>query len=159
MNTIKEAFEAVIDAIIANNALTRAEAGDVVETFGPTMSGAAARNWLDAIAVLYQSLGIINNGTYSALRNEIVNEGATVAKSLFGALLTPVTELAETADVATAILEQERTTALGTIDANIALVQAQKTGGANEQLDDAYDQAIFWLEQLKIQLEFELGGL
>lgn len=153
MSDIRAAFAAVIDAWIADPALTRADAGAVVEGFGPTMTGGNARQWLDAVAVLYESLGVINNATYSSMRNSAIADGDVKAKALFDALFVPVGELLETEPVADAILIQSNIDGLATIDSNILLLQGFKTGGVNQQLDDALQDGVRYLRKLERSLQ------
>jgi hypothetical protein len=148
MTTNADAFEAMADAVILDNALTRSEAGDVIEAFGPTMPGAAARNWIDAIAVLYESLGIINNATWASLRGEIINEGVVKTMALFNAMASGINALPESQPVNAAIALQSNEDIKATIPANIAIIEGNKTGGTNQQLDDAYDIAIAALNAL-----------
>ena len=148
MNTNADAYAAMAAAIIADNATTRAQAGDVIEGFGPTMPGAAARSWIDAIATHYESLGIINNATYASLRGEIVNEGQIKAEALFNAMASSINGLAETLPINAAIAIQSNADIKATIPANIAILEGHKTAGANQQLDDALDIAIVALEAL-----------
>jgi hypothetical protein len=148
MNTNADAYAAMAAAIIADNATTRAQAGDVIEGFGPTMPGAAAREWIDAIATHYESLGIINNPTYSSLRGEIINEGQIKADALFGAMASAINAMPETAPINAAIQLQSDADTKSTIPGNIAIIEGHKTAGANQQLDDALDQAIIALQQL-----------
>lgn len=148
--TINDAFLAMAAAMVADPALTRGDAGDIIEGFGPTMTGAEARQWIDAVAVAYESLGIINNGTYAALRNEIVNEGTTVALNLFDALLNRINALPESSPVNVAILTESNAQAKAAIPANIAALEGFK--GVNDQRDAALDVAINALNELNFQL-------
>jgi hypothetical protein len=136
------------EAVIADNALTRGEAGDVIEVFGPTMPGAAARNWIDAIATQYESLGIINNPTWASLRSEIINEGVAKSMALFGAMASGINSLPESIPINEAIQIQSNEDIKSTIPANIAILEGHKTAGANQQLDDALDVAINALNEL-----------
>lgn len=143
----------MVDAIIADNSTSRADAGAVIESFGPTMSGSDARNWIDEVATEYNSLGIITNPTYSSLRNNhIVADGDVAAKDLFDALAARVQLLSLTTTIQAAIDLESRAQALATIPANRLLVEAQQTGGVNQQLDDAYQQGINYLDTLEAQL-------
>lgn len=157
MNTIKDAFNAVVDAIILDNALSRADAGDIVNTFGPTLSNAQSRGWLDVIAQEYNSLGINNNNTYANLRNGIVNDGDIASKNLFDALAVRIGSLPESEVVTIAIVFEAATQAQAAIAANIVIVGGFKTAGANQQLDDSLDQAISFLNNLDLNLRNQLG--
>lgn len=148
MTTNADAYEGMVDAIIADNSLTRADAGDVIEGFGPTMPGTAARQWIDAIATHYESLGIINNPTYSSLRSEIVNEGKDKSMALFNAMASAINLMAETFPINEAIQLQSNADTKATIPGNIAILEGHKTAGVNQQLDDALQAGIDALTQL-----------
>jgi hypothetical protein len=155
MNTLSTAYKAFVTAAIADPTLSRGDAGAIIEAFGPIMSGSQSRQWLDAVATLYESLGIINNPTYSSLRNEVVNEGQTVSEALFNSMSAGVAALAETVPVNAAITQQGWVDQLATIDSNVLVMENYKTG--SEQLNTALDVGISALMDLKFQLEAQLG--
>ena len=146
MNTISNAYAAMVDAIILDPTISRNDAGVVIEGFGPTMAGTEARNWIDAVATFYNSLGILNNPTWASLRSGIVADGAAPSKLLFDALISGINSLPETFEVNNVIQIEARAVAKASIPANIALLTGFKTG--DEQLDTALDQGIQYLTAL-----------
>ena len=156
MATLQDAWDAMVDAIIADNSLSRGDAGAVIEGFGPEMRGADARNWIDAVAVEYNRLGIINNTTYSNLRNShIVADGAAAAKALFMALNSAILALAETAVVNNAIIRQDLSEQLAEITTSQATINGFKTG-ATPQVLRALDDADAFLVRRRAEIESQL---
>ena len=155
MSTLQDAYNAVVDAVIIDPALSRNDAGAIIEAFGPTMTGAESKGWLDEMAAEYDSLGIINNPTWAGLRNGIVNDGDVASKDLADALEARIAELPLTPAVGGAIDLETNEQALLTIPGNIVIIEGNKTGGANQQLDDAYDAGIKYLNDLNAQLSFQ----
>ena len=89
--TVKDAWDAGIDALIADNALDKngfVDALKAVLTDGVT--GKEIRDYVDEVITVYNELGIINNDTYASYRNEVVNTGADASKRLYFALSVEV---------------------------------------------------------------------
>ncbi len=156
MSTINQAFNALAVAAIADPTLTRGDAGAVIEAFGPDMRGSDARNWLDAVATLYESLGIINNPTWGNFRNEIVNEGLAVATALFDNLLGGINALPETQTILVFIDRLDKQQQLAEVTTSLNTFAGFKVG-ATQQVSDALDVGINALEDLKFQLESQLN--
>lgn len=129
MTTINDAYEAGIDAVLADNTLNRGGFADAIRTVVHTAySDAEAKAWIDQLAAEYQRVGQINNGTYGQLRGLIIDDGKALALARFDALIQSVNGLTESATINTAIelidLRAERDEA----DANIDILQALKSG-------------------------------
>jgi len=103
MTDIQQAYRAGIDAVVLDNALNRGGFADAIRTvLTAQFSNADATGWIDAIAALYESVGIINNPTYNNLRGSIINaESADEAEGLFSALSASISQLPETAPAVT----------------------------------------------------------
>lgn len=88
MTTISEAWQAGIDAVVADNTLNRGGFADAIRTVVTVrFSNAEAGDWIDAIAVEFNRLGIINNPTYGNLRGNIIGD-AVAHRLLFDSLAT-----------------------------------------------------------------------
>ncbi|MCP4377718.1 MAG: hypothetical protein GY794_16270 [bacterium] len=95
MTNIIDAWQAGVDAVVADNGLTKNEFTLAVRTvltsnFSPTVAG----DWVDAVATEFNRLGLINNPTWNNLRGNIINS-AVDHMELFEALVT-IGQLPET---------------------------------------------------------------
>ena len=97
MTTVADAYNAAVDAVIADPNLNRAGFVDAMQgVITRGLSNAEGNAFVDAMATLYQSLNQINNNTYAQLRGDIVDDGADVAKEKFIAFATAINTLPET---------------------------------------------------------------
>lgn len=98
MTDINQAFRAGIDAVIADNTLNGGGFNDALRTvLTDRFSNAEATAWRDAIAGVYNQVGLINNATYNNLRGSIINAAdADEAEALFDALGGAIAVLPET---------------------------------------------------------------
>ncbi len=95
MTTIVDAWQAGVDAVIADNGLTRQDFGIAIRTvLTSNFSPAAATDWVDAVATEFNRLGLINNPTWVNLRGNIIAD-AVLHVALFEALVT-IGQLPET---------------------------------------------------------------
>lgn len=157
MSTVP-AFEAFIDGAIADPGLTKSDAGDLITPFGVGISGLEARDWLDAIAVQYESIGTINNPTYSALRNEIVNEGKATSMALFTALEVATNLLPETRPIHNGVMKVHWRSERDQINDNIVTLRGFKAG-QNRQVKEALELGVDKLVEYKEQVLSLLKGL
>lgn len=156
MTDIRDAYEAVCDAVVADPGISRNDAGVIIEGFGPTMAGVAARDWLNAVALEYFGLGIVADpGSFARWKDEIVIVGTAVALNLFDALLSRINSLPETFPVNDAIIHESLIQELATIPANIVLMEGFKTGDV--QLDTALDVGINALVGRAAEIDQLLG--
>ncbi len=134
MTDINEAFRAGIDAIVADNALTGNAFNDALRTvLTDNFSNTEAGDWRDAIAAVYESVGLINNATYNNLRGSIINAAsADEAEALFVALGASISQLPETAPAVAAArlvdLRDERDSVQGSLDRLDVLIAAEPPG-------------------------------
>jgi hypothetical protein len=157
MSTIP-AFEAFIDAVIADPSLTKGDAGDIIASFGAGISGPESRDYLDAVAAGYETIGVLNNPTYAALKNEIVNEGKPTSMAMYAALESTVNALPETVPINDGIrityLRDER----DQVDANIVTMVGFRVGQPR-QIKEALNLGIDSLRGYKEQVVAELKVL
>ena len=97
MATLEEAFDAGVDAVIADNSINRGGFVDAMQTIiTDRFSNAEGNAFVDALAVLYGDLGQLNPpGTYNKLRGDIISDGEALAKSKFRALAVVINALPE----------------------------------------------------------------
>lgn len=158
MNTNADAWAAGIDAVIADNTLNRGGFADAIRTVATLSNNGETTDWIDAIAVAFEGIGIINNPTYSALRNEIVNEGAVVARGQFDALSTLVNGLPETAPINLGLRKVDLRAERDEVDVSITTMVAFKVG-QTRQVKDALQLGIDRLREYKQSVKDELKGI
>lgn len=96
MTTLSDAFAAGVDAVIADNTLNRGGFVDAMQTvLVSNFSNAEGNAFVDALAVLYNSLNQTNNPTYNNLRGDIIDDGDVVAKAKYEALAVAINALPE----------------------------------------------------------------
>ncbi len=158
MTTNADAYQAGVDAVIADNTLNQNGFEDAVRTVATGISNAEADAWVTAIYTEYERIGIINNPTYGNLRNEIINEGAATARALFEALSVSINAFPESASVNADIRKIELRTERDEVDANITILQGLKTGQPR-QVKDALNIGINELRGFKQRVIDELRNL
>ena len=131
MSTLQDAWQAGIDAVIADNTLNRGGFADAIRTVITTrFSNSDATDWIDAVATELNRLGIINNPTYNNLRGNIL-ANPTAHIELFDALAT-LSQLPETRPAVDALelleLREERDNIDATLDRCDVLIAAEPSG-------------------------------
>lgn len=164
-NTV-EVFRAGIDAVFANNALTGMEFNDAMRTvITNNFSNQEAADWRDAIATEYNRLGLINNPTYSSLRNQGILNAPTEqdAEELFSALSGVINAIPETSPVASAArlqdLRAERDTIDGALDRFDVLIAAEPNGVQGRLIREDMRLAKGELRQLKERVRTEIQNI
>ena len=95
MTDIALAYQAGIDAVVADNTLNRGGFVDAMQTvITDNLSNAEGNAYVDAVAAEFNRLGIINNPTYNNLRGNIIADPA-VHTSLYAALAVSLNALPE----------------------------------------------------------------
>lgn len=158
MNTLITVFAEFITAAQPGT-LTRGEAIDIFQARADRLTNAEGGEFLDAVAVRYAALGIINNGTYNGLRNEISNSGEAVSNDLFNALRNDIFEQPETPVVVHEIALDELKEDLAGINGNLQTVRDLKQAATDRNLKDAYDAAIHYLQGLKEDRKNQVGNI
>lgn len=131
MTDTTQAYRAGIDAVIADGTLNKGGFADAIRTvLTARFSNADAIAWIDAIAVEYNRLGLINNPTYNNLRNSI--NDADISEALFDSLAS-VAQLPEGQPASASALLIDLRETRDNIDAAIDRLQAiidAEPGGA-----------------------------
>ena len=164
MTSIAEAFEAGIDAIIADNTLNRGGFVDAMQTvITQGLSNAEGNAYVDAVAVEYERLGIINNATYPSLRGEIINEGAITAKALFEALAVTLNALPEADPVISAArlmdLREDRDNADAAVTRCDDLIAAEPAGPVGRLVKEVLRDGKRQIQQYKQQVRDEIRNI
>jgi hypothetical protein len=154
MTTIREGYEAGVDAVIADNTISRGEFVDAVQTvITAGLSNAEGNAWVDAVAVEYNRLGQHNNPTYNSHRGFIISAGKTVAMALFAGLDRNISGLPESLPVVNAaqltLLREERDSIDAAIDRMDVLIAAEPGGTVGRLVKDELREGKQRLRQRK----------
>lgn len=156
MTSTVDAFQAGIDG--SHSAFTKGEFADAIRTVvNSGYSDAEAKDWIDVIAVEYNRLGVINNGTYASLRSKI-NSDKAVATELFTALQANLIQLPETRLVTEALKLSDLRVERDDVNDSIDTVQAFKTG-ATRQVKDALQLGIDQLRGYKESVRDQIRAI
>jgi uncharacterized membrane protein len=165
MTTIAEAFEAGIDAVIADPTINKgafADAMRAVITSG--LSNSETTTYIDAVALEYGLLGIVNDpGTYTKMRNEIANEGEVTAKRLYNSLAVNLNALPEAVPVIEAAelldLREDRDEVDNAIDRCDALIAAEPAGAVGRLVKEVLRDGKNSLRQHKQALRDQIQNI
>ena len=140
MITFSAAWQAGIDAVVADNTLNKGGFADAIRTvITSNFNNAEATALVDAVATEFNRVGVINNPVYANLRGNIIDD-AVAHRALFDSLSTigqlPEAKPAEEA-IELIMLRDER----DEINTSITTMQGFKTG-ATRQVKDALQQGI-----------------
>lgn len=133
MTTIRDAYEAGVDAVVADNTLNRGGFADAIRTvLTSDFTNAQAVAWIDALATEYNRLGQINNPTYNNWRGQIISLGKPTSLELWDALEGTLSGLDESvpaiASAQLLTLRDERDNIDGAIDRFDVLIAAEPGG-------------------------------
>ena len=132
MTDIALAYQAGVDAVVADNGLNRGGFVDAMQTvITDNFSNAEGNAYVDAVATEFNRLGIINNPSYNNLRANIIADPG-VHTSLYAALATSLNALPEAQPVIDAAeltrLRDDRDNINNAIDRLDALITAEPNG-------------------------------
>ncbi len=140
MTTLSNAWQAGVDAVIADNSINKGDFADAIRTvITSNFSNSEATGWIDAVATEFNRVGVTNNPTYNNLRLNIIDD-AVAHKALFDSLST-IGQLAETQPATRALELIELRAERDEINISIDTVQGFKTG-ATRQVKDVLNQGI-----------------
>lgn len=136
MTTSTDAYQAGIDAVVADNALTRGGFIDAIQVVVAGIDNTEGGDWVDAIAVEFERLGIINNPTYASLRGNIIAD-AVAHRELFDVVST-LGRMAETqvidSHVELMTLREDRDNTNDALDRLDILITNEPAGPARKQV-------------------------
>jgi hypothetical protein len=132
MITLSEAWQAGIDAVVADNSLNRGQFTDAMQTvITDGLSQGEGNDYVNAVAEEFERLGLINNPTYNNLRADIIDDPVK-HRLVYDALLGQLNALPEADPVLKAIeltnLRDERDNVDNAIDRLDALIAAEPGG-------------------------------
>lgn len=163
MATIEEAYQAGIDAVVADNGLNRGGFVDALQTvITDNFSNAEGNAWVDALAAEFNRLGIINNPTYNNLRSNIIAD-PVVHRALYDALAVTINALPETNPVLQAAeltrLRDDRDNADAAIDRCQVLIDAEPAGTVGRLVKEVLRDGKRLLREYKQQLRDQIQNL
>lgn len=160
MTTNADAYEAAVDAVLADNTLNMNGFENAIQTVATGITNPEADAWVTAIFTEYERLGIINNPTYGNLRGEIINEGKTVSMALFEALAVSINSLAESVPVNEDVRKIDLRADRDEINTSIDTLQVFiDDPAATRQVKDALRIGINELRSYKQRIRDELQSL
>lgn len=160
MTTINDAYQAGIDAVVADNTLNRAGFVDAMQTvITDGLSNAEGNAYVDALAAEFNRLGQINNPTYNNLRGNMIAD-PVLHRELYDALAVSLNALPEAVPVLVAAqlteLRDERDNVNAAIDRLDVLIAAEPGGTVGrlvkETMRDGKNTLRAHKEQLRDQI-------
>ncbi|MGI9486273.1 MAG: hypothetical protein ACR2RF_10430 [Geminicoccaceae bacterium] len=134
-------------------------ATDQLQILAPDMTDAEGDALLNAVAVIYNNLGINSQDTYIALRNEINQAGETASMGVFDVIVGPISQLAESTpwqmSLSKKSMEDEVTT---TIDADITTIETEKAAQTDPVIIGALDEGVAAKSRRKEELTARLAN-
>lgn len=122
MTTVTDAWQAGIDAVVADNTLGRGGFVNAMQTVITSgLSNQEGNNYVNAVATDFNRLGQINNPSYNNLRGNIIAD-AVLHRSLYDALATSLNALPEALPVISAARLTELRADRDQVDAAITRV-------------------------------------
>ena len=162
MTTLNEAWQAGIDAVVADNTLNRGGFTDALQTvITDGLSNAEGNAFVDAVATEFNRLGLINNPTYNNLRGNIISDPA-LHRVLFDSVGT-IGRLPEAAPVEQAVrltvARDERDNITAALDRCDALIAAEPAGTVGRLIKDILRGGKRELRTYKEQLRDEIRNI
>ena len=164
MANVRDAWEAGVDAVIADPTINRAAFVDAMQTvITQGLSNAEGNAYVDAMAAVYERVGLINNATYNNLRNEINSEGKATSMEAFDALEPALNLDAAAAPVNNAArlmeLREERDNADAAITRADDLIAAEPSGPVGRFIKDVLRNGRRDIRQHKQAVRDEIRNL
>lgn len=159
--TSRDAYQAGIDAVVADNALTRGGFIDAIQATINGIDNAEGGAWVDAIAVEFERLAIINNPTFGSLRGHIIAD--PVAHGELFDVLSTLGRMAETqvidlhAELMT--LREDRDETNNALDRLDILIAAEPPGPTRKLVVDVLRQGKTSLRGNKEQIRQRIQQL
>ena len=160
---IADAYQAGIDAVVADNTLNRGGFVDALQSvITSQLSNAEGNAYIDAVAAEFARLGIINNPTYNNLRGNIIADAA-LHRSLYDALAVTLNALPEAAPVIEAARVTDLRETRDNVDAAITrlddLIAAEPSGVVGRLVKDVFRNGKDLLRQHKQALRDEIRNI
>lgn len=164
MATIQEAWQAGIDAVVADNTLNRGGFVDAMQTvITDNLTNAEGNAYVDAVAAQFNALGQISGATYNNLRNNSIIPDPVLHRSLYDALAGLLNALPEAAPVIEAAdlttLRDERDNVNLAIDRLDVLIAAEPNGTVGRLVKEIFRNGKQLLRSHKEQLRDQIRNI
>lgn len=157
MNALVNYLYALIEAIVASPGMTRAQAIDHLRLATNDITREQAGVWLDDIALVWETIGVIGSPTWAAWRNEIEKEGVDAPKALVNLAAVKLTELPQLADVNDSLRFKKQEDTLAELIAGIKTAKAFRDEQADEVIVETLNRGIKSLRQQRDTIRQRLG--
>lgn len=162
MSTINDAWQAGINAVIADNTLNRGGFADAIRTIVTIQfSNAEATAWIDAVAAELERTNVINNPTYNSLRGHVIDDPVK-HRALFDSMAT-IGQLAETQPATRALslleLREERDNIQAALDRCDVLIAAEPSGIVGRLVKEVLRQGKQSLRQHKEEVRNQIRNI
>lgn len=159
MSTIADAWQAGINAVIADNTINRGAFADAIRTVVTIQfSNAQATAWIDAVAAELERTNVINNPTYNNLRSHVIDDPVK-HRALFDSMST-VQQLVEGQPAIQALylleLRGDRDNIDGALTRVNALIAAEPSGPVGRLVKEVLRQGKQQLRDHKEQVRNEI---
>ena len=163
MTTTSDAYQAGIDAVIADNTLNMNGFEAALRTvLTARFTSAEADAWVTAIVAEYFRLGLINASTYNRLRASIIDD-AVAARALFDALAVSINGLPETVPALESAqlidLREDRDNVDAALDRCDVLIAAEPGGTVGRLVKEVLRDGKNSLRQHKQQLRDQIQNI
>lgn len=163
MTTINDAWQAGIDAVVADNTLNRAGFVDALQTvLVQRFTNAEGNDWCDAVAVEFNRVGLITNSTYNRLRNDMIAD-PVLHRTRFEALGGTIQSFDETLPALQSArlidLRSDRDLINDAIDRVQAIIDAEPAGPTRRLVREAIRPGKDLLRQHKQSIRDEIQNL
>lgn len=160
---IADAWQAGIDAVVADNTLNRGGFVDAMQTIiTDNLSNAEGNAYVDAVAVQWNALDLINNPTYNNLRGAIIAD-PVVHRARYDALAVVLNALPEAEPVLSAArltsLRDERDNVNNALDRLDVLIAAEPSGTVGRLVKDVMREGKRLLREHKERLRDEIQNI
>lgn len=159
---IGEAWQAGIDAVVADNTLNRSGFVDALQTvITSNLSNQEGNDYVDAVAAEFQRLGLINNPTYNNLRGNIIAD-PVLHRALYDSIGT-LGQLPEAQPVIQAArlteLREDRDQADSAITRLDDLIAAEPSGTVGRLVKDVLREGRQQIRQYKQAVRDEIRNI
>ncbi len=163
MTTIIDAFEAGVDAVIADPTLSKNEFENAIRAFVTPLSIPDADAWVTELIDEYERIDLINNPTWANFRNKIAGDLKPLSLDVFEAMASAVALLPTSPQVEEDIrlmdLREDRDNTDGALDRMDVLIAAEPPGAVGRLVKQTLRAGKDLLRANKEQIREEIKAI